>query len=175
ITVAEIAGSMVISTGTTCALAAVGVASIALGRIEMIGTPVVTLYRTVYSPPKTDWVATTTPSTESTSTASASSPEFNRTASRPAISRPSIVAGSSTAAGFAAAAAAAKPATCGVIRKVAASSDSAAYTLVAPNAPNSAASDSAVPGLPTTTADGAPSRAAAVSSSAVTLRTAPSW
>src|SRR5664279_5498758 len=151
------AGSMVISTGTTCALATVGAASIAFGRIEMIGTPVVTLYRTVYSPPKTDWVATTSPSTDSTSTASASRPAFNRTASRPAISRPSTVAGSSTAAGFAAPAAAARPATCGVIRELAASSDSAAYTVLAPNAPNSAVSDSAVPGLPTTTADGVPS------------------
>ena len=66
----------------------------------MIGVPFVTRECTVIAPPKFGCSASGAPSSPAvTLTASVSTPEFVLTASRPAISLPSVVPATSTAAG----------------------------------------------------------------------------
>src|SRR5699024_8013028 len=104
------------------------------------------------------------------STTSLSSPEPMRAAKRPATSLPSMLAGTSTAAGETDSASDACTSTFGVTRLTPNVSDSAAEVFSAP----AAASASAVPAGPATTADGSPSARAAVNSSLVTFFGAPS-
>ena len=66
----------------------------------MIGVPFFTVECTVIAPPKFGWSASGAPSVPAvTSTASVSTPDPVLTASRPAISLPSVVPAISTAAG----------------------------------------------------------------------------
>ena len=72
----------------------------AFGRTAMIGVPVRTVECTVIEPPKFGCSATGAPSAPAvTLTASVSTPDPVLTASRPAISLPSVVPATSTAAG----------------------------------------------------------------------------
>jgi hypothetical protein len=105
-------------------------------------------------------------------TASVSTPELVLTASRPAISLPSVVPATSTAAGEADATSEASSSAVGATTYPEKSAESATYTFSAPYSPSRAAPDSD-PG-PVHTTDGDPSRRAAVSSSRVTFLTSPS-
>ena len=67
-----------------------------LGRTVKMGVPLVTLECTTVEPPNTLWVATRS---ADTATASVMTPEFVRTARRPAASFPSAVEATSTAVG----------------------------------------------------------------------------
>ena len=87
------------STASTTAAPGDGSGVTALGRTAMIGVPVRTVEWTVTEPPKFGCSATGLPSSPAvTLTASVSTPEFVLTASRPAISLPSVVPATSTAA-----------------------------------------------------------------------------
>src|SRR6056297_503586 len=119
-------------------------------------------------PPNTDCVAT--PSA-SISTASVITPLPVRTARRPAASLPSALEGTSTAAGASEATRSVRTSTIGTTGWSVISSESAAYTAVAPYSPNVAAASPAPE--PNHTHTGSPSRRARVSSSKVVFLTEP--
>ena len=98
------ASDAVNGTASTAAAPGDGSAVIALGRTAMTGVPAFTVEWTVIAPPKFGCSATGAPSGPAvTLTASVSTPDPVLTASRPAISLPSVVPATSTAAGDAAA------------------------------------------------------------------------
>ena len=87
-------------TGTSSAAPGDGSALTAFGRTAMTGVPLVTLECTVIAPPKFGCSTAGAPSSPAvTPVASVRIPEFVLTASRPAISLPSVVPATSTATG----------------------------------------------------------------------------
>src|SRR6201996_3042710 len=123
-------------TASTAAAPADASGEIAFGRTAMIGVPALATECTVIAPPKFGCSATGAPSGPAvTLTASVSTPEPVLTASRPAISLPSVVPAISTAAGDTEATREASSSAAGATTYPAKSAESATYTFSAPGEP----------------------------------------